>query len=333
MIIPANHLWSEGVKTGRWRRLYLFLLVLLVTGCGTSGERRLAQTQYEQALAVSRAGKTDQAIAALERAIRADPTYTPAQSMLADLYKDRGDYARAGQRYETLTRLEPKVAKHFSNLGLMQQLLGKLDQAAASYLAALRLRPDDADTNMNLGLVYVDLGQYQQSVDYLKKATAFAPESILAWMNYAVGLESVDDLRSAETAYRKALELPGDKAPVLINYGGNLIAQKRPNDAIRILQSAIEINDSALLNKLMGDALALKGWPDAAIGRYERAIKIDPTYLRAYNALGDALITLYEKNLQLEENLRERALVAWEQSLKLKPAQADIEAKIAKWTR
>lgn len=335
MIARVNFRGSEGVKTGRSRRLYLILLlpILLSTGCGSSTERRAAQTQYEQALAVSKVGKTDQAIAALERATRTDPSYSPAQSMLADLYKDKGDYARAGERYETLTKLEPKVAKHYSDLGLMQQLLGKLDQAVSSYLASLKLKPQDADTNMNLGLTYMDLGQHQQSVDYLKRATSYAPQSILAWTNYAVGLEGASDLRTAENAYRKAMELPGDKAPVLINYGGNLIAQKRPNDAISILQAAIEINDSALLNKLMGDALALKVWPDAAIGRYERAVKIDPNYIRAYNALGDALIASYEKNLQLEEPIRERALVAWRESIKRKPGQFEIDAKIAKWTR
>src|SRR5262245_21943299 len=117
MIARVILIWSWGVKTGHWRRLYLILLlpIFLATGCSSSGERRAAQTQYEQALAISKAGKTDQAIAALERATKADPSYTPAQSMLADMYKDKGDYARAGERYETLTKLEPKVAKHYSD--------------------------------------------------------------------------------------------------------------------------------------------------------------------------------------------------------------------------
>jgi tetratricopeptide (TPR) repeat protein len=307
--------------------------MLVAPGCAGSGDRSAAKVQYEQALAINQSGRGDQAIAALERATRADPSFKPAQSMLADLYKDRGEYAKAGQHYEALTKLEPKVAKHYSDLGLMQQMLGKLQEAVASYLKALKLQPKDPDTNMNLGLVYLNSGDVQQSVKYLHNATVFAPESILAWTNYAVGLEGASDLHAAENAYKKALELPGDKAPVLINYGGNLIQQKRANDAVAILQEAIRMNDSALLNKLMGDALALKGWPDAAIGRYQRAIKIDPTYVKAYNALGDALIAAYEKGLELQESQRDAALAAWKQSLVKKPDQPEIEKKIEQWKR
>jgi len=325
---------EQRVKFGRSIRLSVVgLLCASLAGCTYVRQRRIADDQMERAIYAKENGNTAQAIDSLKRATKANPNLVPAHAMLGDLYKDDGNFDKAGEEYATLTRLEPKVASHSYNLGLMQQLVGKLRQATESYLRAIKLEPKNADAHMNLGLVYLALGDQTKAIDHLKQAAALNPTSIDAWTNLGVAYDDHGELTNADRAYRKALELDGNRYTVFIDYGSNLIQQNRPEEAIKLLQQAADMKDSALIQKCMGDALYKKGWWDAATGRYERATRLDPRYINAYNALGDALIAAYERGMQLNESQRERAVEAWRTSLSLRLDQPAVAAKLGKWAR
>ncbi len=321
------------MNTGYTIRLFLLALLLGSTaGCSAIHKRRLAESNYEQAVIANNMGHTDEAINSLKLATTQNPKLTPAHELLGDLYRERGDYERACLEYETCTKLDPD-ASHFYQLGLMNHLLGHLQFAADSYLRALEFKPADADTNMNLGLVYLNLGDHAKAIEHLRAATKKNPDSIETWTNLGVALDDSGDLAGAEQAYRKALERHGDQNALWVNYAGNLIQQRRPDEAIKFLQTAIDQRDSPLAEKRMGDALTVKGWPDAAIGRYELAIKLDPRYINAYNALGDTLIAQYDRGLQLNESLHSRAITAWKTSLLLRPNQSIVVDRLKKWSR
>jgi len=309
------------------------LLCATAPGCSSYRQRRAADDQYQRAVYAKDNGNTVQAIDSLQRATKANPKLVPAHEMLGDLYKDTGDFDKASQEYDTLAKLEPKVADHSYKLGLMQQLLGKLQRAAESYAKAIKLEPKSADAHMNLGLVYLALGDHQKAIEHLKQATALNPASIDAWTNLGVAYDDENNLANAEKAYRKALELEGNRYTVFINYGGNLIQQNRLDEAIKLLQQAADMKDGPLVQKRMGDALSKKGWTDAAVGRYERAIRLDPAYINAYNAMADTLIAAYQRGMQLNEPLREKAVAAWKTSLALRLDQPAVAEHLSKWAK
>jgi len=320
------------VKSGYWVCLFLTIFCLSGVGCQGIRQRARAREDYDRAVRAQKIGQTDQAITALQMATKANPKLTPAHEMLGDIYRDKGDFERASQEYETCTTLEPKSALHLYDLGLMNQLMGRLQKAADSYLKAIKLKPANADANMNLGIVYLTLGDHEKSVEHLKLAATQAPTSLEVWMNLGVALDESGDLPAAEQAYRKAMELKGDMNGLLLNYSGNLIQQNRPDEAVILLQQAINEKDTPLAERRMGDALAAKDWLDAAVGRYEKAVRLDPKYTGAYNALGDTLITLYDRGLQLNESLRNRAVAAWKTSLSIQPNQMSVVQRLAKWS-
>ncbi|CAN5413669.1 hypothetical protein BH10PLA1_BH10PLA1_13560 [soil metagenome] len=319
------------MKSGYWVCLFLTTLCLPIAGCSLH-QRVIARADYDRAVRFQKVGQTDEAIESLQMATKANPKLTPAHSMLGDIYRDRGDFEQASREYETCSKLEPRSAVHLYDLGLMNQLLGRLQQAADDYLKALKLKPTNADANMNLGIVYLSLGDHQKSIEHLRAATKQAPTSLEAWTNLGVALDESGDLPAAEQAYRKAMELSGDNNGLLINYAGNLIQQNRPDEAVILLRQAIDGHDSPLAEKRMGDALSAKEWLDAAVGRYERAVRLDPHYAIAYNALGDALITMYDRGLQLNEPLRARAVAAWRASIAIQPNQPVVNQRLKKWS-
>jgi len=330
---PQHPVAEIGVKLGDSIRLILILTLFMAPGCTALRNRRVANEQFDRAVYAQEAGNTQVAIDALRQATKAKPKFVEAHDMLGGLYKDQGDYESAEKEYQTLTQLQPKKSGNFYNLGLMNQLLGRLQKATQGYTQAIKLEPKDADSHMNLGLVYLALGDRQRAINYLQKATVLNPTSIEAWTNYGAALDENDDLVAAEKAYRKALELDGNRYNVFIDYAGNLLAQKRPDEAIRFLQQAADMKDGAVVQKLMGDALAAKGWTQAAVARYDRAIKFDPQYISAYNALGETLITAYEKGMQLNESQRERAVAAWRASLAVRLDQPTVAERLSKWAK
>src|SRR5262245_34528462 len=69
-----------------------------------------------------RRGDKEAAMRDLLAAVQENPNLRMAQAMLADLYRDKGDYRDAAEHYEKAAELDPyNLANHY-NLGLMYQL-------------------------------------------------------------------------------------------------------------------------------------------------------------------------------------------------------------------
>ena len=62
-----------------------------------------ADAYYKQGLAFKQQGKADDAIAALEKAVAANPKHGMAWASLGHLYKQKGDNAKAVGAYEKST--------------------------------------------------------------------------------------------------------------------------------------------------------------------------------------------------------------------------------------
>jgi tetratricopeptide (TPR) repeat protein len=121
--------------------------------------RPAAVDLYVRAMEAYNQGDRAAAIAGLIDATQANPELRMAHSMLGDLYREQGAYARAAPHYEAMTQLDPYHLDNHYRLGVTYHLLARLQDAAAAYLRALQLNPQDMRSNMNLGLVYLSLGQ------------------------------------------------------------------------------------------------------------------------------------------------------------------------------
>ena len=75
----------------------------------------------------------------------------------------------------------------------------------------------------------------------------------------------------------------------------------------------------------------LAGRPEDSIQQFDFAMKFDPRYYPALNERAYALITQYDKGLQLDDTLRAKAVDAWQQSLKLYPDQPNVQAALNQW--
>jgi tetratricopeptide (TPR) repeat protein len=286
---------------------------------------------YVQGVLAYRAGDSGQAIDSLEGATARNPNLTMARSMLGDLYKDKGDYAKAAVQYKAVTKLDPYTAKSHYKLGVAYQLLNRVQDALRVYLRALKLDPRDWQTNMNLGLVYLALGRGNDAIAYTERATLLQPDSAAAFRNFGVALESKKRYREAELAYRRSLELGPDHPATLWNLSGALLSQKKGKDAVTVAGLLVKREDTPRNRIRYADALVQSKEHEPALVVYRAVLAKDPKNYRALNGIGAALIGQYERGLRLDDATRDAALGAWRKSLALNPKQPKVQATLKRW--
>jgi len=117
-----------------------------------AGALEEAESHYRQALAskpsaetsnglgyvLLRQGRMDDAIAEFQKAIDADPSYTPAYNNLADALARQGKFAEAEQVYERSLAVKPSVGV-YNALGAVQRRLGKTAEAEQQFAKAKAL--------------------------------------------------------------------------------------------------------------------------------------------------------------------------------------------------
>jgi len=298
-------------------------LILCLAGCNGDSFVPAAgpSDPYLRGALAYQQGDAQTAMEQLQRAIEANPGQIMAHVLLAQLFRDKEDYAAAAQRYRSATFLDPYTWTHHYNLGLMCHHLERLHEAKTSYHRALELNPTDFQANMYLGLVYAALNDAATGLPYSAKATQLQPLSAEAWANYGVVLDTAGQSTAAEVAYRKSLEINAQRTETLLNLAANLMNQGKPRQAANTYLQALKKVDNTFVRQRYGLALLQDGQLDQARQEFERALAADPGNYRAMAGLGDVAIAEYERSARLDEDKRRQAIQWWQKSLALRSDQ------------
>lgn len=124
-------------------------------------------------LANARLGNVDQASAAFERVLLADPTNIHARSVLAEAYLAGQHWAEAADAYKQLVAAAPNDSRLWNNYGVALGRVGQATQAAAALETAVKIDPGFREAWNNLGQVY------QAQGDSARAAAAFAQANAL----------------------------------------------------------------------------------------------------------------------------------------------------------
>jgi Flp pilus assembly protein TadD len=114
-----------------------------------------------------------------------------------------------------------------------------------------------------------------------------------AWGHFMLGLSSWKngDLRQAESAFGKALEIDPGHVKSLVNVSRVFIEQGRSEDALDTLMKAADLEPtSGVVHRLFGRAFAARQQTADAEAAYRRAIELDDRDAWAMNNLGLLLI-------------------------------------------
>lgn len=129
-------------------RLLPLLLVLLLPACATSPED--AASRREEARWLFDAGRRDEAIATLERALAADPDDAETEMLLGGLLRGSGRAEEAVAHFRRASEISPDAYGPHYGLGAVLTQLARYDEAEPPLRRALELRPGDVPALVHL---------------------------------------------------------------------------------------------------------------------------------------------------------------------------------------
>lgn len=189
-------------------------------------------------------GDIDQAIKALEKAIKLNPSSEIAYFNLANIYSAMGDREQAIALYKKAIGIYPGYAAAYNNLGVLYAAAGADDQAISMFAKAIEIDPaflpayprldtyykkrqkqdkllalyekaisndiDFFEAYFYMGNLFSDNGNERQAVELYRKASIIDPQSVDAHVNLGKSYCIIGRDKEALVALNKALKLdPG----------------------------------------------------------------------------------------------------------------------------
>jgi len=229
------------------------------------------------ALALTRAGRVDEAVTHLQAALRLRPDYAQAESNLGDNLTRLGRPAEAIPHLERALRLQPAFADAHNNLGNALVAEGRLADAIPCFETALKYKPLFPLAHRNLGLALAVSGRTDDALRHFARAVELQPDYADAELAWAVGLTLSQRFPEAEPHFRRAVELEPDSLPIRYSYGRALAGAGRTDDALRELQVAVELNPAhAESHYELALLLARLGRREEADREYQEALQLNP---------------------------------------------------------
>ncbi len=185
--VPARELLAQATKAANAPADWLLLgnaqlaagdadAALMAFNKVPAGQDTVVAAQAGKAEALERLGRTEMALAALQRAIEAAPTHADLQIRRGLLFEQLKKPDSAEAAYREAIRLDEKSAAGHNNLAYLLGSRGvKLDEALSHAKRALLLDPSAAmfDT---LGSVHLARRDFEAARTALEQAVAKAPE-------------------------------------------------------------------------------------------------------------------------------------------------------------
>ena len=261
------------------------------------------------------AGRRQEALNLLTRAIAANTTLPAIHSDLGLVLSDLGRPADALARFDAAVALKPDLHTAWFNRGIALKTLGRLADAVASYDRALALRPDFAEAYSNRGNALREAGRTEEAVASLDRAVALDPG--LAEAHNARGLVLADLGRQADAlaAHERFIALkPGDP-DAHIRRGNVLRNMGRLHDAVAAYDTAITLDPaSADAHGNRANALHELGRSAEALPSIDKAIVLRPDHAPSFDNRGLVLGALWRF---------EEALASHDAAIRLDPGYAD----------
>jgi len=245
--------------------------------------------------AYERAGETEKAIRAFQRALELKPGWAKAHSNLGAVYGRSDDLEKALFHIQKAIEIEPGYAAAHNNLGTLLARSGRLDLAVVSYLRALDLEPQYSRTRVRLAEIYIRQSRFRDAEHELRVALVASPNSAGAHNLLGVTLQAQDRIDEATRSFEQALQLDPTLTNASYNLGLIYTRQGRADEAIRALSEVLRRDPSSVqVNYLLGLNLARKGRFDRAVRLFQRCLELDPDHREARANLEQAEKALRE---------------------------------------
>jgi Flp pilus assembly protein TadD len=242
-------------------------------------------------IALRAAGRTDEALAEFQQALKLDPQHAFAHTNVGQLLLQRGDVVGATAAFQRSIAIDPSLASAHLGLGLCQVAAGHSATAEAEFRAALQSDPANSDAAINLASVLIERGAVDEAVALLNPVALARPEAPDVHLELGRAAEARGDARRAEAEYREAMRLDPAGFGGPLRLGNLMAAQGSLTEAEAYLRTAAAREPaSPEAHYALGNVLAQKEAFASAIPEFEHALRLRPSLLEARANLGNCLL-------------------------------------------
>ncbi|QNN22789.1 tetratricopeptide repeat protein [Planctomycetales bacterium ZRK34] len=311
----------------------------LTAGCtmapkSSSAKTREATELAEQASAVMEMGNLELAMELFQEALAKDHENVDAHIGIGDLHQMTGNYVEAAREYKAARDLKPNSYDANFKLGLAYHLLNRLRDAIRTYLTALTINPSSMEANLNLATAYLQIGEPRLALPYAQRAVELDPDHQPARVNLGAIYAALGQHDKALAQYRTVEANAGElDEHVAVNLATAELKSGSPQKAVELLTKLIKTNPTATYYERLGYAQYKLENLDASQEAYEQALKLDDENTAALNGLGVNLMTRYIQSDRTDLKLRNRAVTAWQKSVRLNLDQPKILDLISRYSR
>jgi len=224
------------------------------------------------------AGRIDEAIVELSRAVELQPTFPDARFSLGNAFRIKGDVEQAVAEYERTLRIDPHHAGTHNNLAAILDNRGDTEAAVPHFRQALKGDPRNATLHANYAGVYARAEDWAAATARYRKAIRIDPSYAPAHLGLGLCLEQQGEMAAAIAALRTAMRLGPDllepeKELVRLLATAEPTTLRRSAEAVRLGEDLVRKSGGADVESLLAlaTAYAEAGRPQDAIATAERA--------------------------------------------------------------
>jgi Tfp pilus assembly protein PilF len=193
-------------------------LVAVAAAAGATETTPEAAAFFEDGVAQTNAGKYEEAIAAFEKSLAADPNLVEAHEWIAHILILGGDFEGAIERYQKIVARRPSTESKVS-LGLAYLRVGDVDMAVKTLSSAVAADPGNCKGWNNLSLAYLGQGEVVRAREAAEKAIALDAGYGPAYVNLGNVHLRQGEAEAAIASFRKALTLEAGLADAYFGLG------------------------------------------------------------------------------------------------------------------
>ena len=157
--------------------------------------------------ALQRLGRINEAIAALEAALRIDPASAPCRFNLGNVHVAAGDFAAAEREFEAALALDPAMADAAIALANALESQQRPLEAEQQLRGLLATTPDCAPAAYNLGLLLLARDEFDSAEAMFRACLEADPKFLAAYTALGNLIRNAGRSRDAEHWYRQALAI------------------------------------------------------------------------------------------------------------------------------
>jgi tetratricopeptide (TPR) repeat protein len=231
---------------------------------------------HVQGIMAYQARNYEDALKYMEKSITLDPKPS-YYSNLGNVYGDLRQFTKAKAAYQNALRMDPSLAAVYGNIGNMYRAQNNPEQAIFQYLKGLRIDPKNVEIHLHMASLFFDLKRYPQAIENYQKVLEIAPKRLEALNNLGSIYHQQGQTEQAIVYYEQAIELAPDFVAGLFNLA-NLKREQRDLEGAKALYAQVQIHHPDLVEASLqlAQILDFEGDAEGAETLYKEVLARQP---------------------------------------------------------